>query len=364
MLSGNFYRFNIASGAVEVGPIATFASNPLTTAGFGGICVKGARAVNTIPLNFPAGANVTEVANFNPNQAVNHHSWKAKIDQVVTPFTLALSATETPCGNGCPSGIPNDPSDFQCRFLEYFSGDSHLPKPVPYTHNQCAFYRAENPPPGVDIIGSILYTIGYNEPGGLGTSYCGSLGAATRLLLDPSLPPPADAADNHSFVFDYTNFFNPAGKPGDPTVSGRGKTFSDYVVACRFPIGSAVFLRPKASVTVNIGAAVPFMVQVKNLTTGAFITDAATAPNSMPLSIFFKGALIPTFGNPGGSHGFWTYNTVDNVYTANAKIPKGAAPGAYTACIDSFRNPTAIPAPPPYFAHTCVTFTLKSEIGS
>ena len=361
--TGNFYRFNIASGAVEVGPIATFASNPVTTAGFGGICVKGARTVNTIPLSFPAGTNVTEVANFNPKEVANHHSWKARVGQVVTPFTLALSATETACGNGCPSGIENDPSDFQCRFLEYFSHDSQLPKPVPYTHHQCVFYRAENPPPGLDIIGSILDTIGYNEPAGLGTSYCGSLGAATRLLLDPSLPPPADAALNHSFVFDYTNFFNPAGKPGDPTVSGRGKTFSDYVVACRFPIGSAVFLKPRSGGTFNAGSSIPFMVRVKNSTTGAFITDAATAPNSMPLSIFFRGVLIPTFGNPGSSPGFWTYDTVNNVYTANAKTPKGAAPGSYTACIDSFRNPTAIPSPPPYFAHTCVTFTLRSVIG-
>jgi len=79
----------------------------------------------------------------------------------------------------------------------------------------------------------------------------------------------------------------------------------------------------------------------------------------MPLSIFFNGALIPTFGNPGGSPGFWTYDPVDNVYTANAKTPKGALPGAYTACIDSFRDPTAIPSPPPYFVHTCVGFTLK-----
>ena len=314
----------------------------------------------TATLTFPVGTS-TQVANFNPTDPVNHHSWKATVN-AATPFTFTLSAFETTCGNSCPSGIDNDPSDFQCRFHEYFSGDSQLPKPVPYVENgtMCAFYRVDNPPPDADIASDILFTIGYNEPGGSGTSFCGSMGAATRIIRDPSEPPPDDAALNHSFAVDFTDFFNPAGMPGDPTISGdNSKTFSDYVVACRFPIGSAVFLRPKAGAIFNTGSAVPFMVRVKNSTTGAFITDAATAPNSMPLSIFFNGALIPTFGNPGGSPGFWTYNAVDNVYMANAKTPKGAAPGNYTACIDSFRDPTAIPSPPPYFVHTCVTFALK-----
>ncbi len=314
----------------------------------------------TATLSFPAGTS-TQVANFNPNDTVNHHSWKATVDAAV-PFTFTLSAFETTCGNGCPSGIDNDPSDFQCRFHEYFSGDSQLPKPVPYVENgtMCTFYRVDNPPPDIDILSDILFTIGYNEPGGPGTSFCGSMGAATRIIRDPSEPPPADAALNHSFAIDFTDFFNPAGMPGDPTISGdNSKTFSDFVAACRFPTGSAVFVRPKAGATFNTGSSVPFMVQVKNSTTGAFITDAATAPNSMPLSIFFNGALIPTFGNPGGSPGFWTYDPVDNVYTANAKTPKVALPGAYTACIDSFRDPTAIPSPPPYFVHTCVTFTLR-----
>lgn len=325
-------------------------------------------ASQTATLKYPAGQS-TQKANYKANTATQH-SWKAAVN-ANNAFSINVSANETACGNGCPAPLEaNDPSDFQCRFKEYFSGDPHLPVPVPYAETgtsstKCVFYRVENPPPDADIASDIFFTGGYNEPTGPGTLYCDSLGAATRFIRDPSQPPPDDAAANHSFAIDFTTgLVNPVGSPPDTTISGdTTKTFNDYVVACRFPTGTAVYLKPKAGGTYNSGSSVPFSVQVKVGTT--FITDAAFSPNSMPLSIFQVTpsapflALNPTFGNPGGSPGFWTYNTTSQSYTSNAKIPKAAAAGMYRACVDSNRDPTAIPPPPPYFKHTCIDFMIK-----
>jgi hypothetical protein len=329
------------------------------------ICGNFAGTRTTVDLTFPAGTN-TRVADFNADDPVNHHSWKATVN-ATQPFTISVSAYETECGGGCPSGVDNDPSDFQCRFHEYFSDlDTFLPKPVPYSHGKCVFYRVENPPPDTYIASDILFTVGYNEP--FGTPYCDSLGGVTRFFRDPSQPPPPDAVSNHSFAFDFTTFFNVDGKPGDPTVGGDvTKSMNDYVVACRFapPTGTATFLKPKAGATYNRGSAIPFSLQVKDSTTGAFIMDAATFPNAIPLTIFMiNGGVqteIPTFGNPGGSPGYWTYSTLTNSYTANSKTPKGILAGSYRACVNSMRNldGSTTSTPPPYFAQTCINFTIK-----
>jgi hypothetical protein len=344
----------------------SFPSNFSKVVNTNGLNLPYILATQTQSLNYPVGTN-TRVADYNPNDAVNHHSWKARVNASIA-FSINVTANETACGSGCPSPLDNnDPSDFQCRFKEYFSGDSQLPKPVPYVENgtKCVFYRVENPPPDADIAADILFQITYNDP----TAFCNSVGGVPRIIRDPSQPPPTDAPDNHSFAIDFTTGFNPAGKPGDPTISGdTTRTFNDYVVACRFPSGTAVFLKPKAGSTSNIGSAIPFSVQVKNSTTGLFITDAATPPNSMPLSIFSVASggaltLVPTFGNPGGSPNFWTYSTLTNSYTANAKT-KGVpavSPGSYLACVDSMRDSSGNTSPPPlpYFVHTCVPFKLK-----
>jgi hypothetical protein len=325
-------------------------------------------ASQTETLSYPAGQS-TQKANYKANTATQH-SWKANVN-ANTAFSINVSANETACGNGCPAPLQaNDPSDFQCRFKEYFSGDPQLPVPVPYAETgtnstKCVFYRVENPPPDSAILSDILFTAGYNEPTGPGSLYCDSLGAATRYIRDPSQPPPDNAALNHSFAIDFTvGGVNPVGSPPDTTISGdKTPTFNDYVVACRFPTGTAAYLKPKAGSTYNSGSSVPFSVQVKVGTT--FVNDAAFSPNSMPLSIFqltSSGSLqqlVPTFGNPGGSPSFWIFDTITNSFTSNAKIPKTISPGKYRACVDSDRDPTAIPSPPPYFKHTCIDFSVK-----
>jgi hypothetical protein len=329
------------------------------------ICGNFAGTTTTVGLTFPAGTS-TQVADFNADDPVNHHSWKATVNATQT-FNIAVSAYETECGGGCPIPLGNnDPNDFQCRFKEYFSGDLPLPKPVPYSHGKCVFYRVENPPPDTSIASDILFTVAYNEP--FGTPYCDSLGGVTRFFRDPSQPPPSNAADNHSFAIDFTTFFNKDGMPPDPTVGGDvTKSMNDYVVACRFapPTGTATFLKPKAGATYNRGSAIPFSLQVKD-SAGAFITDAATFPNAIPLTIFMiNGGIqteISTFGNPGASPGYWTYSTLTNSYTANSKTPKvGISAGSYRACVNSMRNldGSLIPTPAPYFAQKCIDFTLK-----
>ena len=352
--TANFYRFNISSGAIEVGPINT-GTGPSTLFG---ICVKSQpAAVNTVQLTFPTGTS-TQKAIFNTSDSANSHSWKATLT-ANTPFTITLSAHEVVGDTGVPCNGDdfNGVNNFRCRWEEYFSSDPELPICIPYSHSMCVFYRVENPPPDSDIGSDIKFTIGYNDPPGTpsGTPYCSTLTGGTfttRLFRDPSSPPPADAALNHSFAFDITQGFNEGGSVGDPTVGGdTTKVLNDYAVACRATSGaSATWLKPASGTTptFNGGSSINLEVRVTS-PSGTPITDAATSPNSMPLLITGPGGVSQTLGT---SPGFWTYDSFDNWYIGTWKSLTSPT-GTYTLCVNS----TAFDYSP--FASTCTTLKLR-----
>jgi hypothetical protein len=359
-LTGDLFRFNIASGAIEVGPISTGAAiGPV------GICVKGEpAAVNTAQLTFTASGitPVTQVATFNSGDSQNSHSWKATLN-VNTSFSITLTAHEVVCDTGvlCAGDDFDGVNNYRCRWEEYFSKDPQLPIGIPYSHGNCVYYRVENPPPDSDIGSDILFTIGYNDPPGTpaGTPYCSTLTGpsgqplVTRLFRDPSTAPPADAALNHSFAFDITHgSVNESGMVGDPTISGdTTKTFNDYAAACRATTGStALWLKPAVDTnpTFKGGSSINLEVRVTS-PSGVPITDAATSPNSMPLLITGPGGVSQMLGT---SSGFWTYDGSDNWYIATWKAPIMPT-GTYTLCVNS----TAFDYSP--FPSTCTSLTLK-----
>jgi hypothetical protein len=367
--TGDLYRFNIATGAVEVGPITTvpFQFNPETSppteTELGGLCVKGEpAAVNSAVLTFPGGTTTSQVVTFNSGDAQNSHSWKAHLTANTT-FSIVLTAHEVVCDTGvaCNGDDFDGTNNYRCRWEEYFSQDPQLPIGIPYSHGNCVYYRVENPPPDSDIGSDILFTIGYNDPPGTpaGTPYCSTLTGpsgqplVTRFFRDPSSPPPADAALNHSFAFDITQgSVNESGSVGDPTINGdTTKTFNDYAVACRATTGAtALWLKPSATATPTFkaGSAINLTLRVSS-PIGTPITDAATSPNSTPLLITGPGGVSQTLGT---SPGFWTYDSSDNWYIATWKSPV-APTGTYTLCVNS----TAFDYSP--FPSTCTTLVLK-----
>jgi YVTN family beta-propeller protein len=351
-VSGDLFRFNITSGAIEVGPISTGA----TFFSGGGVCVKGEPgAVNSAVLTFPVGTT-TQVVTFNPGDTQNDHSWKATLT-ANTAFSITLTSHEVVCDTGvaCNGDDFNGANNYRCRWEEYFSSDPQLPIGIPYSHGMCVYYRVENPPPDSDIGSDILFKIGYNNPV-VATPFCSSLTGGTftpRFFRDPSSPPPDDAALNHSFAFDITQgTVDESGNVGDPTISGdTTKTLNDYAVACRATTGAtATWLKPAPTTsptlppTFKAGSAINLKVQVTS-PSGSPIADAATSPNVMPLLITGPGGVSQTLAG-------WTYDPSDNWYTLTWKsfvMPTGT----YTLCVNS----TAFDYPA--FPSTCTTLTLR-----
>jgi hypothetical protein len=359
-VTGDLFRFNIASGAIEVGPISTGE----TFFSGGGVCVKGEpAAVNSAVLTFPAGSTTPQVVTFNAGDPANSHSWKAQLLANNT-FSIVLTAHEVVCDTGiaCAGDDFDGVNNYRCRWEEYFSQDPQLPIGIPYSHGMCVFYRVENPPHDSDIGSDIQFTIGYNDPPGTasGTPYCSTLTGGTfttRFFRDPSSPPPADAALNHSFAFDITQgSVNESGSVGDPTISGdTTKTLNDYAVACRATTGAtATWLKPAPTMpptlppTFRAGSAINLEVRVTS-PSGSPITDAATSPNSMPLLITGPGGVSLTLGT---SPGFWTYDSSDNWYIGTWKSFSGPL-GTYTLCVNSTAFDYSA------FVSTCTTLTLK-----
>lgn len=353
--TANFYRFNISTGAIEVGPINTgTGANTLF-----GICLKGQPApVNTVMLNYPTGTT-TQVALFNQGDTQNNHTWKATVN-ATSPFSITVSAHEVVCDSGVACGTDDFDglNNYRCRWAEFFSGDPQLPKGVPYSHNMCVYYRVENQPPTSDYTGDVTIASGYVDPPGTpaATPFCSTLTSGsfvTRIFRDPSSPPPPDAALNHSFAFDYTTFFNESAGI-DPIIGGSGHTFNDYAVACRDTTGksgSAIWLSPTSGEIFNAGSAINLQVRLTDWF-GNKITDAVISGNVMPLMVTGPpGFTAQTFGAGGD---FWFYDSTDDWYAGTWKSPKSPT-GAYNLCVSSTR-----PSQLPYFAGSvCVPISLR-----
>ena len=368
LTSGNLYRFNISSGAIEF----TIHTGAPTT--LGGVCVVGQPGpVSTIPVTYNPGTNVEGHAQFKSGTK-SANFWQATDQLVLLPFTLGVSLYETSC------------SSLNSRLTKYFSTDPRLPLPIPAVDKSCYYYHI-TAPADVDSrhSGNIELNEGYVDPllALLPPSFqpspfglCDVLGAAPRYLDAPSTPLDPTRPANFDFTYDLTNLNNPFGIfPDGTTPGGPVPKHNDYVAVCRFPTGSAT-LNPPPVGTFHLGDTITFTARVRK-NDGSIVTDAATPTNYMPLSIANltspPAVLVQALGvsdctyvqttPPCTATPFWLFANGKYTGTVAVTSPPFVSGTTYTACIDSFRNPTAyIPnptQPPPYFARRCTAFKVQ-----
>lgn len=352
--SGNVYRFNIQTGAIEFTIATPGGSSP------NGLCVKGGPELNVVPLVYNVGTGVSATAKFGAPGTVNFHTWQATIDDVLSSFVLVVTATE---------GI-----DLH-RFDEYFCdqaiqgnsfGCSYTPPPafrptltpVPYAdqldihgHAQAGkpvVYRAANPPPITSYSGNIFVYDSYTYPplSGTGGFYTpptclnGTLGDP-RAFRAPSSAPPNDAG-NLQFAFDFTTF-------SDLIDNGSGGIiphFNDYNVADRCPssVGSSgTFLSPIQKARVSLGSSLAIKVNVVDASGNSIIdatnSQTGTGFNNMTLSITQFGLPLTVLGVKGNSPDFFKIES-DNTYHANldtSSVPD-LQTGLATLCVTSINT--------------------------
>ena len=226
-----------------------------------GIGVPQPPTTTTQSLTFTPGTNVFQTATFNcPSGTVpctdpNAHSLKLTVTQVLTPFTLTVTAFEVPLSqaNGdCASG-QTETTDFDCRFKDNFTiqtlpdGDTIVPQCNAYSNGNCVFYRVGNTPPTSAYQGPVLKYVAWNNTAFIPPPIYAANNP--RLYDNPDSPP---YHTNHQFVFDITDYFNSgAGQVGlDPGIAGHTKQFNDFVVASlrRCQSGLHIYLAAASSV--------------------------------------------------------------------------------------------------------------------
>jgi hypothetical protein len=114
--SGNFYRFNIDSGAMELGPISAASLNFGDTTGLGGICVKGAPT---------AGAGVVQFF----EQGTNEQRFDFKDAQGNVNNSLVVRLPHIPEGEKPAltiAAIPISPTELSTRLGPQFFGSQGI----------------------------------------------------------------------------------------------------------------------------------------------------------------------------------------------------------------------------------------------
>jgi len=351
--NSNFYRFSLASGALEVGPIFVGSSKNI-----GGMCVKGELRLNIVPLSYSTGTNVAKFAGFGAPNTNNFHTWSATFGQVLSPFTIAVSATEgidlarfdeyfcnqAEPGTGAFNCVPPlSPSSFQQTLKPITYGDQ-VNATGAAQPGQPVVYRVENPPPPTSysstVLAPILLYVGFHPPSTASYTPLTCPGSTTptsspRLFRDPSSSPPTDAASNHSFAFDFTTSVSLFSKLGDP-ITGQVGGLNDYVIADRCPSvpgATATFNSPAFKAKVKSGSAIPLKITVVD-GNGNPVLDAVTFPNDITLSISLLGGPVErTFFVPGSSHSFFT-GLGKGVYGANLDTT-GLSVGLTALCLTS-----------------------------
>jgi hypothetical protein len=382
--SGNVYRFNISSGVVEA-TIQTGVSSGTGTGTYG-VCVVGQPGpVSSQPVTYNPGANVENHALYSPGTK-SANFWGATIDVVLSSFTLGVAQFETSCSSLTP------------RLKKYFSTDPRLPFPIPAVDNSCYYYHVTVPPDlynggplgGPKYTGGIHLNTGYVDPllALLPPSFqpspfglCDVLGAAPRYLDAPSTPFTSGDPADYYFTYDATDFNNPFGTFPDPTLPGGPlPKINDYVAVCRFPTGSATLNPPPGG---TFTGTITFTARVRR-NDGSIVPDAVdpVAKNYMPLSVANltspPAKLVEARGAsdcsnvqaqvPCSTAAFFVFHPENGNYIGTLPLAGLVSGTTYTACIDSFRNPTAYvhdpppsdpTQPPPYFARRCTTFKVQ-----
>jgi trimeric autotransporter adhesin len=303
----------------------------------------------SVQLSYPVGTNVSEVATINcPSGTVpctdpNAHSLKLVVSQVLTPFTLTVTAFEVSLSqaNGvCPAG-QTETTDFDCRFKDNFTlqtepnGDVIVPQCIPFSNGNCVFYRVSNVPPQASYVGPVFENFSWNNNAYVPSSFYAANNP--RLYDDPDAPP-FDV--NHQFVFDITDFFEAHGnKVGvDPTIHGHTTQYNDFVVAFTAalpnPAYTLTFVPPLGSGSPSFvqGVTIPVGFTLVQGTTP--ITNAVTAPNAVSVGLANAAGVRFAALAPNGTAAAFTYNATAQQYVLSLAT-QALAPGTYTLFVNS-----------------------------
>src|SRR5579862_2385122 len=327
-----------------------------------------APTITQMRLTFNLGMNVSNVAAFNcvsgliPCPDPSAHSLKITVPQVISPFTLTVTAYEVSLNQAdgiCQNG-QTETNDFDCRFTTYFpiqtlgDGDIIVPQCIPYSNGNCVFYRVSDTPPFSSYVGPVTEYIAWNNSAyvPLGIYQTNN----PRLFDDPDDPP---YNFNHQFVFDITNYYQPTGEfvGLDPGISGQTLHFNDFVVA--YPGATKTTYTTSWVPPLSSTTAAPFVMgdtmnarfSLKPNTPSAI---AVTPPDRVGYAVVLDsdntgchnltGARQPTL-TPAHWPSDFTYDPVRQIY--QLKLAMIYNPGHYKLLIDS-----------PLFPEQCAAFVV------
>jgi hypothetical protein len=263
--NGKLWRVDTSSGNATLITAATCTTPTLCP-------MAGVAASQTSQLTFQPGTNVTQVAIFGTGNGA--HSIKFIVANVNTPFTITVNAFYVPSdaqngntpGIGVGDGICEDgadeTTDYDCRWTQFFSGPhvggadpgTLVPQCYSYSDNFCVFYRVS----GAPAFGSGAYSgtvgkyIAWNPTLFPRGAFASDYGTIPRGYDDPDndsvqdgypvIPGFPYAPENHQFVFDLTEYYDPIGQVGDPGTKIGGNNFNDFAIA--FPLTNATLGLP------------------------------------------------------------------------------------------------------------------------
>jgi len=352
--TGNVYRFNIQTGAIE------FTISTPGSASPNGLCVKGGPELNVVPLSYSTGSSVSATAKFGAPGTNNFHTWTATIDQVNTAFVLVVTATE---------GIDKQRFDkYFCNQAEFTSNSCATQwtgtptlTAIPYadqvdfngnaTPGKAVVYRVANPPPASSYAGNASIYDSFHYPPAPPAGFytpptCPPPPGASpqpavaepRVFRAPGSGPDLPKGDtpNAQFTYDFTT-----GTDLEPINFGKTGGFSDYNSADRCPssVGSSVtFLSPLPKAQINLGSAISLSLSAVDAF-GSPITNLTASPNDLSLLVIQSGVPLAEFGVEGNSPDFFKITSNDK-YKANldTSTVNGLQLGPATLCVTSINT--------------------------
>jgi hypothetical protein len=303
----------------------------------------------------PTQTSQTGTFNCTSNQVpcpdADAHSMKFTVGSVSNSFTIVLTATEVQGDGICQSGDPQDPTDYDCRFVTFF-GQPAAPSPYvkvpfcyPYSHGNCVFYDVTGAPPITGFYsGGVREYIAWNNvfptPAGyLNTPhmYDDPSDDANNCACYPTTPGFPYSPEDNQYVFDITTFFTDnGGQVGkDPGTGGKTPTFNQFGIA--FPIDTGLYrwLSPlSASSTSSKKGTIPLKFQLRDAA-GHIVSNALTPPNFVNFAVLDSNGVSQPIVFPGGSTRAFVYDPSKQQYQVNISASPYTIGMVYTIVVNS-----------------------------
>ena len=292
-------------------------------------------------------------SNLTPCPDADAHSMKLSVGSVSQPFTIVLTATEVQGDGICESGDPQDGSDYDCRWVNFF-GQPTSPSPnvkvpfcYPYSHGNCVFYDVT----GAPLIngfysGGVREYIAWNNTFSAPAGYINTphmyddpSDDANACACYPTTTPgyPYSPEDNQ-FVFDITTFFNDGGGQvgKDPGTGGKTVTFNQFGIA--FPIATGdtyKWISPLSPITTaSKKGTIPLKFQLRDAT-GHIVSTAVVPPNFVSFSVLDSNGVLQPVAFPGSGARSFAYDPSKQQYQVNISASPYTVGMTYTIVVNS-----------------------------